>query len=81
MPYCKIYDMGETRTGCMFCMFGVHMEQGANRFQRMYLSHPKQWNYCINTLGCGKVLDYIGVKYVPDGVQEDLFGKKYEEVV
>ena len=65
----------------MFCMFGVHMEKGANRFQRMYLSHPKQWNYCINTLGCGKVLDFIGVKYVPEGVQGDLFGDKFKEVV
>ncbi len=65
LTYSKIYDMGESRTGCMFCMFGVHMEKGSNRFQRMYHSHPKQWNYCINTLGCGKVLDYIGVPYLP----------------
>lgn len=57
---------GEQRTGCMFCMFGVHMEKGENRFQRMYRTHPKQWNYCINTLGCGKVLDYIGVDYGKD---------------
>ena len=79
LPYSPIYDMGEKRTGCMFCMFGVHMEEGTNRFQRMFKSHPKQWNYCINTLGCGKVLDFIGVKYVPEGVQQDFFGK--EEVV
>ncbi len=65
VPYSKIYDMGEKRTGCMFCMFGVHMEKGTNRFQRMYISHPKQWNYCINTLGCGKVLDFIGIPYKP----------------
>lgn len=64
LPYSKIYDMGEERTGCMFCMFGCHKD-AVNRFQRMYHSHPKQWNYCINQLGCGKVLDYIGVKYVP----------------
>jgi 3'-phosphoadenosine 5'-phosphosulfate sulfotransferase (PAPS reductase)/FAD synthetase len=56
---------GCDRTGCMFCMFGVHMEKGENRFQRMAKTHPKQWNYCINTLGCGKVLDYIGVPYTP----------------
>ena len=81
VPYSRIYDMGEKRTGCMFCMFGVHMEKGANRFQRMYLSHPKQWNYCINTLSCGKVLDFISVKYVPQGVQGDLFGEKFKEVI
>lgn len=61
--YSKIYDMGEKRTGCMFCMFGVQLEKGSNRFQRMQKSHPKQWNYCINKLGCGKVLDYINVDY------------------
>ncbi len=63
IPYSKIYDMGEKRTGCMFCMFGVHLEKGENRFQRMKKSHPKQYDLCINKLGCGKVLDFIGVSY------------------
>lgn len=63
---------GEDRTGCMFCMFGVHMEKGDNRFQRMKRTHPKQWKYCINKLGCGKVLDFIGVKYVPDECCESI---------
>jgi hypothetical protein len=55
--------MGYTRTGCMFCMFGAHLEKEPNKFQRMLETHPKQHNYCINKLGCGKVLDYIGVPY------------------
>jgi len=63
LSYSKIYDMGERRTGCMFCMFGVHLEKGENRFQRMKKTHPRQYDYCINKLGCGKVLDFIGVKY------------------
>lgn len=63
IPYSSIYDMGYERTGCMFCMFGVHLEKGENRFQRMKRTHPKQWDYCINKLGCGKVLDAIGVDY------------------
>ena len=25
VPYCKIYDMGYARTGCIFCMFGAHL--------------------------------------------------------
>ncbi|TRZ53405.1 MAG: class V aminotransferase, partial [Dehalococcoidia bacterium] len=58
----SIYNT-EKRTGCMFCMFGVHMEKGSNRFQRMKHSHPKQWEYCINKLGCGAVLDYMGIEY------------------
>ena len=51
------------RTGCMFCMFGVHLEKEPNRFQMMKETHPKQYDYCINKLGLGEVLDYIGVKY------------------
>ena len=69
-PYCSIYDKGYDRTGCMFCMFGVHLEKGVNRFQRMQKTHPKLWDYCINKLGCGKVLDYINVPY---HAEKDLF--------
>ena len=62
---------GAKRTGCMFCMFGVHLEKSPNRFQRMYYTHPKQWDYCIHRLGLGNVLDYIGVPYEPE--IEDMF--------
>lgn len=65
IPYSSIYDKGYTRTGCMFCMFGIHLEKEPNRFQRLYETHPAQWNYCINTLGCGRVLDTIKVPYTP----------------
>ena len=51
------------RTGCMFCMFGCHLEKDPNRFQRMKITHPKQYDFCINKLGVGKVLNYIGVGY------------------
>lgn len=75
MPYASIYGdiiedvsgklllTGEQRTGCMFCMFGVHLEKGENRFQRMSITHPKIYDYCIHKLGLGKVLDYIKVNY------------------
>lgn len=59
----KLHCTGCQRTGCMFCMFGVHLEKEPNRFQRMKITHPKQYDYCINNLGLGKVLDYIGVPY------------------
>ncbi len=55
----------EKRTGCMFCMFGVHLEKGANRFQRMYYTHPRHWDTCINKLGLKKPLELINVKYIP----------------
>ena len=60
----KYYTTGCDRTGCMFCMFGVHLEKEPNRFQRMKITHPKLNDYCINKLGLREVLDYIGVKYI-----------------
>lgn len=88
VPYCSVYgdvveQNGElkttqcSRTGCIFCMFGCHLEKEPNRFQRLKETHPRQYDYCINGgemvdgkwqpskegLGLGKVLDYIGVKY------------------
>ena len=59
----KLVTTGARRTGCMFCMFGLHLEKTPNRFQRMALTHPRQYDYCVNKLGCGKVLDYIQVPY------------------
>lgn len=59
---------GCDRTGCMFCMFGCHLEKGENRFQRMKKTHPQIYDYCMKPideggLGIAEVLDYINVKY------------------
>lgn len=73
----KLKTTGCHRTGCIFCMFGCHLEKEPNRFQRLKETHPRQYDYCINGgemvdgrwqpnkdgLGMGKVLDYIGVPY------------------
>jgi len=63
VPYSKIYDMGYDRTGCMFCMFGVHLEKEPNKFQRMKITHPQLYDYCLNKLDLKQVLDYIHIKY------------------
>lgn len=89
IPYASIYGdiatqedgflktTGADRTGCIFCMFGCHLEKEPNRFQRLEQTHPKQYAWCIgggteidgkwvpdkNGLGLGKVLDFIGVNY------------------
>lgn len=76
-PEDTLITTGCKRTGCIFCMFGCHLEKEPNRFQRLKETHPRQYNYCINGgemvdgkwqpskegLGLGKVLDYIGVDY------------------
>lgn len=63
IPYSKVYDMGIDNTGCMFCMFGVHLEKEPNRFQMMKETHPKLHDYCINDLKVGEILDFIKVPY------------------
>lgn len=62
-PEDTLETTGCTRTGCMFCMFGCHLEKEPNRFQRMKITHPKQYEYCMNQLGLKEVLEYIGVPY------------------
>lgn len=73
----RLTTTGCNRTGCIFCMFGCHLEKEPNRFQSLKQTHPRQYEYCIGGgemvdgkwqpskegLGLGKVLDYIGVKY------------------
>ena len=74
LAICKVYGdvlvddkgyilTGYQRTGCMFCGFGCHLEEEPNRFQKLKKTHPAQYNYIINDLGMGRVLDYIGVRY------------------
>ena len=56
-------ELGYERSGCAWCAFGVHLEKGENRFQRMKRTHPKIWNYSINKMGLKEVFDFIGIKY------------------
>ena len=50
---------GCDRTGCIFCMFGCHLEKEPNRFQRLKQTHPRQYQYCI---GGGEYI-YKGTVY------------------
>ena len=61
----------EDRTGCTFCMFGVHLEKSPNRFQRLQVTHPQLWKYCLEDLGLKPVLEYLGVPYKNE--QLDMF--------
>ena len=44
---------GAHRTGCMFCMYGLHLEKHPNRFDKMKETHPKLYDYIMNKLGGG----------------------------
>ncbi len=38
---------GCSRTGCMFCGYGCHLEKSPNRFEKMKVTHPKQYDYIM----------------------------------
>lgn len=56
---------GYNRTGCMFCGYGCHLEKpGEGRFERMKVTHPKQYEYIMKPkeqggLGYKEVIDWI----------------------
>lgn len=49
----KLITTGCNRTGCMFCMFGCHLEKEPNRFQRLKETHPKQYEYMLKPVSEG----------------------------
>lgn len=58
---------GCERTGCIYCMYGCHLENEPNRFQKLKISHPNLWEYCMKDwdkggLGMKEILNYINVK-------------------
>lgn len=67
-----IFDIGRptlkttgcSRTGCMFCGYGCHLEKSPNRFERMKETHPKQYDYIMRPkeqggLNYKEVIDWI----------------------
>jgi len=56
----KLTTTKEKRTGCVWCPVGCHHDK-VNRFERLAISHPKLHGYCMDVLGLGAFLDYIGV--------------------
>lgn len=69
-----LYTTKAQRTGCSMCGFGIHMEKRPHRFDLLYESNPKEWDYLMfhmckdadgNDYGWAKVLDYIGVDWDP----------------
>ena len=54
---------GLSRTGCMYCPFGAHLESYPNRYQRMQHTHPKHYKFMLDKLGFKQVFDYVGIEY------------------
>ena len=80
VPYSSAYDdvydengklicKGEKRTGCAYCGFGAHLEKdelGMNRFQRLSIRKPKQYETMMKKENNGvtfeEALNKVGVK-------------------
>lgn len=57
-----IYDTTKLkRTGCMYCLFGIHLEGTPNRLDLLSESHPKIFDYCMR----GGRYDDNGI-WIPD---------------
>ena len=59
----KLKTTGCSRTGCMFCGYGCHLEE-ESRFERMKKTHPKQYDYIMRSkekggLNYKEVIDWI----------------------
>ena len=45
----ELYNMGYSRNGCMYCGFGVQLEDPQyNRYKKLKETHPVQYSYFIN---------------------------------
>lgn len=82
----ELYTTGAQRTGCDMCGFGIHMEKRPHRFDYLYQSNRKAWEYwmkncCTDThgqpYGWGRILDYIGVSwdYTDEGKMLNIDGQ------
>ena len=71
---------GEQRTGCKNCLFGLHLQEGENRIQKLARVEPESYRHCIEDLGYDKVMDFYGVDWKPYSfeTQTDLFDPSYE---
>lgn len=61
----KLKTTGCSRTGCMFCGYGCHLEKpGEGRFEKMKETHPKIYDYIMRPkekggLGYKEIIDWI----------------------
>lgn len=52
-----------SRTGCVFCGFGVQNENEPNRYQLLEKTHPQLHDYCMNKLGFKDICDFMNIPY------------------
>ena len=63
-PKIPLKTTGCSRTGCMFCGYGCHLEKSPSRFEKMKETHPKTYEYIMKPwedggLNYKEVIDWI----------------------
>lgn len=56
-------NTGCERTGCVFCLYGIHYDSCPNRIQKLKITHPNLYTYCLDKLHLNDVLDYMKIPY------------------
>ena len=54
-PDGTLYTTKAQRTGCSMCGFGIHMEKRPHRFDRLFESNPKEWDYWMHRFICARI--------------------------
>ena len=57
LDHCSVYSMGYERTGCVFCMFGMHLEK-EDRLKKLEQTHTSLFRYCMEKLDLKTVLKW-----------------------
>lgn len=59
-----LYTTKAQRTGCSMCGFGIQKETTRpHRFDLLYEKNQQEWDFWMNDMGFGHVLDYVGFKW------------------
>ena len=72
-PSGKLRTTKAQRTGCSMCGFGIHLDMRPHTFDLLYDRNPDEWDFWMNKVGWGEVLDYIGVEWRQTERQQTMF--------
>jgi len=60
---CRFRTTGESRTGCMFCPVGMHLDDFA-KFKRLKKYDPRLYDYCMEELGEKELVEWVKKNYI-----------------
>ncbi|MEG1391220.1 MAG: hypothetical protein RSD07_12725 [Angelakisella sp.] len=86
LPDGTLHTTRAQRTGCTMCGFGIHIEKRPHRFDRLWRDNPEEWRFWMYSCatdkqtgekyGWGRVLDYIGIHWTPETLEDDMAGQE-----